>query len=80
MESNELARPKEPREYPRHEIRVNPMDHGYLVQVGCKSFAIESKDKLLTYLAMYIDSPEATTKKYMEGKLFDEFEGEPDKN
>lgn len=51
-------------------ISIQETDHGYMVHVGCQSFAIESRHRLMALLSEYLESPEATEKKHREGKLF----------
>ncbi len=38
-------------------IIIRELDHGYIIEVGCKTFAIESAERLMTLLNMYIISP-----------------------
>lgn len=51
-------------------INIRQLDHGYIVEVGCQAFAIESSYELAGLLAMYLAKPAETEKKYIEGKLF----------
>lgn len=44
--------------------------HGYVVDVGCQTFAIESSSQLIAKLVEYITNPLATEVKWQEGKLF----------
>lgn len=52
------------------QIRISELNNGFVVEVGCKSFAIETKARLITLLASYIQEPRATEEKYRAGKLF----------
>ena len=51
------------------QIRINPLDYGYLVEVGCQSFAIEDIDKLTKYLTLYLKSPNSIENSWLDGKL-----------
>lgn len=51
-------------------IEINSLNRGFVVRVGCQSFAIESKETLIQKLIEYINDPEKTEQKYQEGKLF----------
>jgi len=46
-------------------VNIQPMDYGYTVSVGCKSFAIESADKLLDKLRVYLANPGEASANYM---------------
>lgn len=52
-----------------YEVRVNQMDFGYLVNIGCQSFSIESNKKLVKFLEMYWKDPKGTEKLWYSGKL-----------
>jgi hypothetical protein len=52
------------------QIRISELNNGFVVEVGCQSFAIETKARLITLLANYIQEPRATEEKYRAGKLF----------
>ncbi len=51
-----------------YEIKIKPLNYGYIVNVGCQSFAIEDKNKLLKNLEAYLTNPSATEKKWRENK------------
>ena len=48
----------------RWEIRIEPLDRGYVVHVGCKSFAFESLDAAMETVKQYIDNPVAVIERY----------------
>lgn len=50
-------------------INIEQLDLGYVVRVGCQSFAIETADKLLLAMAEYLKSPAEVEKKWFEGKF-----------
>jgi hypothetical protein len=51
----------------KRDIHIQQLSYGYLVTVGCKSFAIENMDKLITNLQNYLINPEEVEKNYLEG-------------
>lgn len=51
-------------------IQIDPLDRGFVVRVGCQTFAIEDKGVLIAKFIEYINNPIATEQKYKEGKLF----------
>jgi hypothetical protein len=53
-----------------YRVNIRPLDEGYIVEVGCKSFALSSTKKMLKYLTMYYNDPAGTEKLYGKGKLF----------
>lgn len=50
-------------------INIRQLNHGYIVEVGCQTLAIESSSKLIALFAEYVTNPNATEQKYREGKL-----------
>jgi hypothetical protein len=64
MEATTQAKPN------MRAFTVQPLDHGYIVQVGCTSFAIESKERLIEKLAAYITDPAGTEAKWNNKTLF----------
>lgn len=42
------------------EITIKPLNYGFVVTVGCHSFAIETKEKLVEKLRQYYDNPAKT--------------------
>jgi hypothetical protein len=53
-----------------YPINVRALDKGYIVEVGCKSFAITSKTELIGLFSKYIHNPQETTALYHSNKLF----------
>ena len=52
------------------EIRIQPLDRGCVVHVGCKSFAFESVSSAMQVVNQYTDDPAAVAKAYgFEGHL-----------
>jgi hypothetical protein len=52
-----------------YNISISQADHGYIINVGCKVFAIESAAKLSALLSMYLHKPHETLEKYFKGDL-----------
>jgi hypothetical protein len=52
------------------EVSFRQLSHGYMVQVGCQTFAIETPSGLIAKLSEYILNPAATEQKWNEGRLF----------
>lgn len=52
------------------EISIRQVNYGYIVNVGCHTFAIESVSKLSEMLNAYLLQPNATEKQWYDGTLF----------
>jgi hypothetical protein len=50
-------------------INIRQLNHGYMVEVGCQTVAIETATKLIALLSSYILQPESTEELYVNGKL-----------
>lgn len=55
--------------YIGREIRICPLNVGYMVQMDCHRFAFENLEKLMVYLDMYLKDPKGTEEKWFAGKL-----------
>ena len=42
------------------EINIRPLDHGYVINIGCQTFAIEQISDLIPYLEGYLRRPQET--------------------
>ena len=51
------------------EIRIQPLDRGFIVTVGCQSMAISSVHELVSKFAAYVMNPEQTTALYEKGNF-----------
>lgn len=51
------------------DVRIEQLNYGYIVRVGCHSFAIETKEKLINLLSEYMGSPEITEKNWFNGSF-----------
>ena len=49
------------------EINIQPLNFGYIIRVGCQSFAIESADKLISSLNEYLKDPQKIEKSWFNG-------------
>jgi hypothetical protein len=72
------------REYPYHQypsppeeppfnlqnfsIGIRPLDYGYVLDIGCKSFAFESREKMMANLNAYLADPARAQKQWNETK------------
>ena len=52
------------------DFSVKALNYGYIVNVGCHSFAIETADRLIEKLSEYINNPSDTETKWFKGELF----------
>ena len=52
------------------QINIEEVNRGFIVKVGCHTFAISTKAELTTKLTEYINEPNKTEKKWYEGDLF----------
>ena len=46
------------------EVKIKPASNGFIVNVGCRIFVVESTKKLLKDLERYIKYPNKTEKSY----------------
>lgn len=53
-------------------VRIAPLNHGFVVEVGCQSFAIESVDKVTTLLNAYLKHPVETETAWLKNNKNDE--------
>lgn len=49
-------------------INIQPQDRGFIVTVGCQSFAIETIDKLVDHLNHYLRNPSKVEEQYAKGE------------
>lgn len=62
--------PCRPAENKIRAINIEEVNRGYIVRVGCHTFAISTKAELTTKLIEYINNPEETEKKWYSNNLF----------
>lgn len=53
-----------------YQITIQQQAYGYIVNVGCKVFAIETSEKLIELLSRYLQNPKEVQKQFEEGTLF----------
>lgn len=53
-----------------YSINIEELDYGYILRVGCKSFAFVDKQLMLDYLTKYMDNPQEMENKYYNNELF----------
>lgn len=56
----------------RHQITINPLNFGYLVNIGCNTFAIENVESLVSKLNSYLRNPEEVEGNWLENKILPE--------
>lgn len=52
------------------QINIEEVNRGFIVRVGCHTFAISTRAELTTKLTEYINEPDSTEKKWYDNKLF----------
>jgi len=50
-------------------VGIDQLDFGYIVRVGCQSFAIQSIDVVIEMLNEYLHTPSAVEAKWRAGEL-----------
>jgi hypothetical protein len=66
---------EEPRLRSKNKIRdvvIKQLDHGYIVKVGCQSFAIETPERITTALGDYLKDPSNTENNWFAGKFLND--------
>jgi hypothetical protein len=53
-------------------LAIRQLNHGYIVEVECQTFAIENTSTLIAKLSEYLLNPATTENKWNEGKLFNQ--------
>jgi hypothetical protein len=49
-------------------INIEQLDYGYVVQVGCQRFAVETHKKVINALNEYMANPDETQRKWFAGE------------
>jgi hypothetical protein len=49
------------------EVAIRQLNYGYVVNVGCKSFAFETSEKLIENLIAYINNPDKVEEDWRRG-------------
>mgnify|MGYP003554511339 CR=1 FL=1 len=68
--ADEVAAPTPIDENKIRQINIEEVNRGFIVRVGCHTFAISTKAELTTKLTEYINEPAKTEKKWYSGDLF----------
>lgn len=66
----EECMPCTPPENKIRDIRIHELSNGFIVEVGCKSFAFELASTVFTHLKDYINNPNEMERKFNKGELF----------
>ena len=53
---------------PKRDIQIKSLNHGYIVTIGCQSFAIEEIKTLIKHLEVYLRDPAKTERDWQNGK------------
>lgn len=59
----------EPQQNKARLIEIKQLDGGYIINVGCQTFAFETADKLLLKLGKYLANPAQAEKDYWAGRF-----------
>lgn len=51
-------------------VTIRQIAYGYIVEVGCRTFAIEDSGRLIDLLGRYLKSPNEVYQQYLDGVLF----------
>ncbi len=55
----EPCAPQTPTEnFAYYEINIRPLNSGYLVGVGCQSFAFENKERMMKMIQAFLNDPQ----------------------
>jgi hypothetical protein len=52
------------------ELNLREVNRGYIVNVGCHTFAISTKEELLPLLTQYINEPSLIEERWFSDNLF----------
>ena len=53
-----------------YEVIIKQVNNGFIVNVGCQTFAFESIDKLSGYMKEYFNDPQGIAERHFKGELF----------
>lgn len=51
------------------EVNIQPLNHGFVVRVGCQTFAFESAEKMMSHLNAYLKNPKKVEHLWRSGEL-----------
>ena len=52
------------------EVIIRPLNHGFVVSVGCKQFALEDRKTVLSLISDYLENPKAMEERYSRGEIW----------
>lgn len=47
------------------EVLIRQADHGFIVVIGCQTFAVESADRMLSAIGKYLKNPADVEQKWL---------------
>jgi hypothetical protein len=50
------------------DISITSLDYGYMVRVGCQTFAMENKEVMLKAITAYLANPAEVERNWMKSK------------
>lgn len=50
-------------------IRIDSADYGCQLSIGCQTFCLESPEKALRIVTLYLSNPEQVERDYLAGKI-----------
>ena len=68
----ELYSPIRTESFSKYQISINPLDYGYIVEIGCQRFAIENVETLITKVSAYLRNPQEVITQWNEYKTLPE--------
>jgi len=69
-EYEEQSAPTPPLASAIRDTRIQQLNKGYVVHVGCHTFAFSTKEEMIYSLLKYINEPGKTEQEWFAGKLF----------
>ena len=54
---------------PLREIRITPLNYGFVVNIGCQSFAMEDRLMMIEKLNAYLENPAIAQENWLQRKV-----------
>jgi hypothetical protein len=51
------------------DVKINQVNYGYIVNIGCHTFAFETAERLIEKLGIYLKEPNKTERSWYQGTL-----------
>lgn len=51
------------------DVKINQVNYGYIVNIGCHTFAFETAERLIEKLGLYLKEPNKTERSWYQGTL-----------